>query len=339
MFSDKINQGNLDYYPLGLTHLEWDARINHGQMPYHSVDMTDLGFRHMEQELITFRMELEDKVQQYPRNMGFQMLLAFVLDVMGEDCQANYELVAEGHGGIAKMVQYDWLESIPGINHLPAVVEVREVPKDPDHILMVAVNQDYAQKYLAKFVETYFECSNQGLLVHLMDCEYGFVHEVKQKHGFGITAEWPSAGRNYYHAARFIRMATFLSHYKRKIWLCDADVLFHGDMEEIWNLPGSLVWRARPGRFEPWNQVNACLFGCSDWRYAGHVAGYIDRLAREDRMFWGADQMAMWATYKMLVPLGLDITCLDDIQLCYDDRPEAIVSAYSGARKRLLDAA
>lgn len=336
IFQKGIEDGDLDAYAEGLTHLEWDARIKQGLMPYHSANMRDMFFDFEFKNLVNFQQILTEKHAQYPSNPGFAMLLGFVLDALGANSQYFYNIAAAKAGGLADMIQYEWLEPSPDTKNLCGLVNVRECERDTDNILMVSVDSVYAQKFLRGFVDSYLANTDQGLIVHLMDCPYALVDEVRQRPGFGIVAEWPNGNRNYYHAFRFIRMAHLMSHYKRKIWASDVDVRINDDMAEIFDLPGDLVWRARPARLEPWNQINACLYGCSDQGYADHVAGYIGRLAKEDKLCWGSDQMAMWATYKQLAPQGLSVSCLDDRQLCYDDRPDAIVTAYSGARKALL---
>jgi hypothetical protein len=341
-FQEGIDAGDIDCMVQGIVHLEWDARINNGEMPYHSVDMQDMYFKHTKAKLLELRKILKTKHEDFKSSSGITMLRAFTADALGEDSQSFYDLTAESRpGSIADMVHYDWMEPCPLAGQLnAALVPIRDIPPgNPNHVVMVSMDQNYAQKYLSGFVNSYQQYSDQGLMVHLMDCEYPFVEEVKSREGFGIVAEWPEAGRVYYHAVRFIRMAHLMANYGKKWWLADADILFSGDMTEIFDLPGDLVWRARPGRLEPWNQINACLFGCSDWNYLAAVAGYIHRLGVENSLHWGADQMAMWAVYKSHQATTLSVSLLDYRQLCYDETTvNPIVTAYSGARKKLLEA-
>jgi hypothetical protein len=339
LFKEGIKAGDLDAYAQGLTHLEWQARINNCQMPYHSAHMTDMYFNWYDAELIEFHDILKAKQADYPSNTGFNMLLAFCCDALGINSQEYYDAAAAKGAVIANMVHYDWTEAVPETNQLTPLVNVRDVPGHPEHITMISMDSVYALKYLKGVTETYLQHTDQGLLIHLYDCDYALIHEIKERVGFGIVAEWPEANKNYFHSIRLVRLAHLLRWYSGpKMWLMDADVLISGPMDEIFSLPEDLVWRARPGRLEPWNQINACLFGCDHQGYIDQAAGYIHRLLREDALHWGCDQMAMWAVWRQ--NKELTVSLLDDRQLCYDETiRNPIVMAYSGARKKLLEAA
>lgn len=146
---------------------------------------------------------------------------------------------------------------------------------------------------------------------------------------------------NYFHAVRFIRFYEALKRYRRPLWLMDVDVMFNRPPADLFATLGreDAAFRARPARWEPWHQFNACVIGAApsipSLEYFRVIAAYIAYFHQAAGMTWGIDQLAMYAVFDYLRSRDQApaIALLDDRAIDYDSTESGIVWADSGKSK------
>ena len=134
----------------------------------------------------------------------------------------------------------------------------------------------------------------------------------------------PMERMQYYGAVRFIRFAEALEVNQDQLWICDVDSLFVSDPRRLFEIPGDVAIRVRPGRIPPWHQFSACLVkGTPASRsYFRSVAGILK--ATLTKGMWGFDQYALfsaWIAHKpnltLLGPREIDIGDYDRSSLMW----------------------
>lgn len=139
-----------------------------------------------------------------------------------------------------------------------------------------------------------------------------------------VTAEYQDTGRHftqdadhreYYHAARFLRFAEVLETSRAVLWLMDVDALLHGNPDRAFAALGDaeLGMRIRSGRAEPWNVFSACLIAARPTpgtkAYFRVVAAYLAHAMESANLYWGTDQLALFAAYLVLNARGAFPRC------------------------------
>lgn len=139
-----------------------------------------------------------------------------------------------------------------------------------------------------------------------------------------VTAEYQDTGRyfthgaahrEYYHAARFLRFAEVLETSQTVLWLMDVDALLHDNPGRAFEALGDaeLGMRIRPGRAEPWNVFSACLIAArptpATKAYFRVVAAYLVHMMETGHLYWGTDQLALFAAYLALNARGAFPKC------------------------------
>ena len=146
---------------------------------------------------------------------------------------------------------------------------------------------------------------------------------------------------HYFHAIRFLRFYEALKHYGRPLWLMDVDVLFNRAPDELFATLGDadVAFRARPGRWEPWHQFNACVIGAvpsaPGLDYFRMIAAYIAHFHHAGEMTWGIDQLAMYAVFDYLRARDRapSVALLNDRAIDYESTEDGVVWADSGKAK------
>ncbi|MHB1207204.1 MAG: hypothetical protein ACYCZX_16670 [Rhodospirillaceae bacterium] len=134
-----------------------------------------------------------------------------------------------------------------------------------------------------------------------------------------VTAKYQDTGRyfteganlrEYYHAARFLRFAGVLETSQAVLWLMDVDALLHDSPDRAFAALGDaeLGMRIRSGRAEPWNVFSACLIAARSTAatkaYFRIVAAYLVHAMESANLYWGTDQLALFAAYLVLNARG-----------------------------------
>ncbi len=159
--------------------------------------------------------------------------------------------------------------------------------------------------------------------VHIMDASREEIAEALAfcakllNTSVAITAEHPSArakgevsARAYFHAIRFVRMYQIAVEYQKPLWMMDVDGLMHRDPRVVFDGIGTadIALYGHPARWEPWMQYNASMVGIRPTEkavaYLRLVAGYIRHFHRRNELYWGIDQLAMYAVLEFLRDQG-----------------------------------
>ena len=137
--------------------------------------------------------------------------------------------------------------------------------------------------------------------------------------------------KNYYNAIRLVRFAEALQHSGCALFMMDIDSLVVADAARIFDVPGDVALRARPGRLESWNQFSACLVkgtpaSVAYFRLAANIVHNAIKTP-----WWGLDQFALFAAYVQMRPeislIGPDIAYVGD-------EVGGVVAFTGGAKKK-----
>jgi tetratricopeptide (TPR) repeat protein len=151
----------------------------------------------------------------------------------------------------------------------------------------------------------------------------------------------PTPTREYFHAARFVRLYQHMLQHRKTVWLLDVDGILNRDIAPWFELiaKADISLRAHTGIWAPWNQLTAGVFSVTPtelgFTFMKLVAHYIGVFVETDLLRWGVDQIAMYATYAFLRRHGRAPTIgfFDDLMLddkCSDD---AVMWSNSGVGK------
>jgi tetratricopeptide (TPR) repeat protein len=107
----------------------------------------------------------------------------------------------------------------------------------------------------------------------------------------------------YYHAIRFIRLATLADRWAHPLCAFDADMIFNRSPDLLfdWFKDFDVGVAVLPGRMEASNQICANILGISPTKagrdYLRRTAGYLALVRERGLLLWGMDQTAMFAVY------------------------------------------
>ena len=125
--------------------------------------------------------------------------------------------------------------------------------------------------------------------------------------------------RGYFASARLFRLFQFILRYNSPIMNLDVDglVLKHLDLLFHYVEGHDIGVRVRPGRFDPWNQVDAAGFVINPTElgigYIELVAKYVGLFALEERSSWMLDQMSLFSTMEFFRRhRHIDVKLLED---------------------------
>ncbi len=214
-----------------------------------------------------------------------------------EAAWAPLRAAAARQGNVLACCNFDpaWHAGLRDYTGWPEVHGTRGLPGPT---VFIACDGKYFDKFAAALIVSIRQESQVAVHLHLMDPNDAQLAAARSMTNDGLTWEYPNGNAGYYHAVRFVRFRELLEHYG-ELLLLDADQLANGDPLELFTAE-PLAMRFRPGRVEPWNQINAsAVYG--RWpgtaEYFTRVAAYIT--AHRKQLFWGIDQMAMYAVWAM----------------------------------------
>lgn len=137
--------------------------------------------------------------------------------------------------------------------------------------------------------------------------------------------------KNYYNAIRFVRFAEALRQSSQTLFMMDIDSLAVAPPAKIFEVPGDVALRVRPGRLEPWNQFSACLVKGTpaSAAYFSLVANIVHNSIKVP--WWGLDQFALFAAYVQMRP---DISLIGPDIAHVGDDVGGVVAFTGGAKKK-----
>ena len=203
------------------------------------------------------------------------------------------------------------------------VHRLREPPPGP--LAWLACDGKYFNAFGAVLLKS---LEGTAVHLHLMDADESALKLIESTGvECGLSVEKPQADRHYYHAVRFCRFAEDVAFYDRQCWLLDVDAIANGRVDALGSGTSA---RFRPGRLEPWNQINAAVVGAdpSSLPYLRKVGAFINR--NRAALHWGIDQLALWCMFLLMRP---DIRCLGPKEVDYDYQDDGIIWCNSGAGK------
>ena len=345
---------------------EWQARLDAGLPPYHATTMNELFFHSAGGMLTELLNACDSLLAQHPDDPWARMNrgLALFAQEKREDAQACFSAVGNATGNaMANSIRFDsaFFDALQNVSdaelldNLPAVETARSASFPDDNILYMACNGAYFDAFAVPLLRSLAEKAPEAQVhIHLMDSAPDHTDAVNAfcealaPLRVAISVERPDlsaadimTARAYFHAIRFIRFYHHVQIYGKALWLMDVDGLFNLPPDAFFAQAGGfdVSMRVRPGRLEPWNQFNACLFGVAPTErgtaYLRLTAAYIAHFYRQGPLAWGIDQLAMYAAYvdmerRSLVP---SVHFLDENVLDYEYRDNGILWCSSGTTK------
>ncbi len=344
---------------------EWWERMRRGLMPYHATDVSELFYKYA-LDLAKDYEQTNIKRLNGPNPKMARQALGYARFVLGDRLGAEPMMApAPGEtprGNVLDNVRfqpsfYDELlrDQLPEITDtLPEMFLLTPLVHDPAGVVYLSCNYFYFIAFAEPMlVSLRDKAPGTPVHIHIMDATKeeaetaaAFCERLKPLR-FAISVERPGLTANdmesrcYYHAVRFIRFYQHLLAYECPLWMMDVDALFNRDPAEMFAQLGGkdAAMRVRPGRFEPWNQFNACIVGAStrpaSLEYFRLIAAYIGRFYRDKALRWGIDQLAMYGVYADMADRGQapTLALLGEREIDYDYRDDGFVWCNSGLAK------
>jgi tetratricopeptide (TPR) repeat protein len=347
---------------------EWAERAKRGLMPYHVTSIDELFFKYAADDRDEYGDLADILLKKDPNGRYGISAKADVLFTTRRRHEAEPYFVKMAevkpdsvYASIAFSSEYfRRIQSFgPGDleKGLPPVIEAVTQNFTGDHIVYLSCNYSYFVDF-ARTMLLSIDDRARGTQVHLhiMDASDEEIENAKSfcarltNTTIAISAERPDlkdrgamVGRCYYHAIRFIRLLAHLDRYQKTLWLMDVDALLHQDPTQMFKAMGDAdaAFRARPGRWEPWNQFNASVMAIAPTQrgraYLHLVSAYIADFYQRDLLRWGIDQLAMYAAYEFLndEQRAPSVYCLNDRHVDYESFDDSFVWCNSGRGKFL----
>ena len=348
-----------------LIYKEFHERLKRGLMPYHATSLDELFFTFTAPAFADYCKLMLDAAEKHPKNAG-ALIGKFIALFCSRDRRGAQEVLDAVKpalpGIIWETVTFDpafyrMLESFDDqmlVTGLPPVSQVIAPAFDDAPVAYLSCNHAYFTNFCVPMLRSLADRSPGAQVhIHIMDISEADVIAAIGLCGtlnlrVGLSVEQPGVdkkskmeARCYYHAIRFIRYYHHLKHYGRTLWLMDVDALFNRDPQEMYQVLGAhdAAMRIRAGRFEPWNQFNACIVAATltpaSVLYFRLIAAYIAHFFQRGQLRWGIDQLAMYGVFEYLRDEGRapTLTFLDDRAINYDYRDDGIVWCNSGGGK------
>lgn len=340
---------------------EWWERMRRKLMPYHATDVSELFYKHASHYVKDYE-QTNLKRLNGPDDAVARLSLGYARFIQGDRHGAEPLFRERARGNIVDCIRfqpafYDELrrDQLPEIAAgLPDLHLLTPLAHDPAGVVYLSCNQSYFTAFaMPMLVSLRDKAPGTPVHIHIMDATkeeaqaaVDFCEHLAPLR-FAVSVERPGFttvdmnARGYYHAVRFIRFYQHLLAYGCPLWMMDVDALFNRDPAGMFaELKGKdVAMRVRPGRFEPWNQFNACIVGASasaaSLEYFRLMAAYVGRFLREDQLKWGIDQLIMYGVYADMADRGQapTLALLGEREIDYDYRDDGFVWCNSGAAK------
>lgn len=344
----------------------WASRVERGLMPYHASTLGELFFDKKSPDWIEYGALADQFLLQDPNNidaLGAKAAWLFsngthldsetffrrIGEVRPDSVCANVVFRSEFYSHLEKMTEEDLTQNLPPLIH---VIEAKFTDQP---IIYLSCNYDYYVNFGRAMLLSINENSRSAQIhLHVMDASLQDIEAVKtfvrglQHSRIAVTLEQADqasrglmAARNYYHSVRFIRMYQHLKRYQQTLWLMDVDALMNRDPAPMFATIGTadVAFRARPARWEPWNQFNASVFAvrptAQGLAYLRLIAAYVAHFHAEDGLRWGIDQLAMYGVHAYLKSKSHapNVHLLDNRAVDYDCFDDGFVWCNSGKEK------
>lgn len=366
--ADAKVQFRMGYFSHTVVYKEWAERARRGQMPYHATRLDEMFFTYAAAERDEYQRLAGEVLAQKPNDKAATSAMACTLFSRGQraECEPFFRQV-----GVVKPDSiydninfqpafYDTLEAMTDAEverSVPPLTELTTADFTQPHVIYLSCNYSYFVDFARTMLLSIdAKASGAQIHLHIMDGEDGDWIKVKEfcarlkNTQVAITAERPGVdklglmpARCYYHAVRFIRLYRHLQHYRKTLWLMDVDALMHRDPAPMFAQMGAAdaAFRARPGRWEPWNQFNASVMSIAPTpgglAYLRMIAAYIAHYHNAGMLRWGIDQLAMYGVHEHLKDKGRAPTLhlLDDRAVDYECFDDSYVWCNSGRGKFL----
>jgi Tfp pilus assembly protein PilF len=349
-----------------LLYKEFYERIRRGLMPYHATSLDELFFKYTASDFALFR-ELAFKAADANPNSVQALVNKFLACFCAGDRRAAQQclerLAPAVRGHVWETVTFDpayyrKLETFADadlVKGLPPVIDALPVAYSSRDVAYLSCNFTYFAAFTVPMLRSIADVGpGSEVHIHLMDANETQLGEAvafcRSLPGLtiGVTAERPNlegkgtaVARAYYHAIRFVRYYGELKRQASNLWLMDVDALLNRDPRELYATLGDrdAAMRIRAGRFEPWNQFNACIVAAShtpaSLTYFRLIAAYIADFYQRDGLRWGIDQQAMYGVFEYLRDEGRapTLALLGARAIDYDHRDDGIVWCNSGKNK------
>lgn len=325
----------LDFFSHYVTYKEWAERVSHGKMPYHAESLAGPHFKYAAEDFAEYEKIADDLLLQTPDSVLARSAKASALFCRGQTAEAEtlfHSLARTDQASI-----YDDIVFNPGFfdvlrsredreitTQFPAIATIEQPTLKMGPIIYLACNYEYYVNFTRTFLLS-IDAIAQGSQIHLhvIDPVDTQIESVKsfcaglKNISVAITTEQSGIDRRnafalrcYYHAVRFIRLYQHLKIYRKPLWLMDVDALLNRAPSAMFTAAQDcdVAFRARPGRWEPWNQFNASVVGFSPTarglEFCRLIATYIAHFYERNQLRWGIDQLAMYSVYEYLKRLG-----------------------------------
>jgi len=363
----KIQQ-RMGYLSHTVVYKEWAERARRGLMPYHATQLDEMFFTFSAADRDEYERLAGEVLVVKPNDKSATSAMACTLFSRGKRVESepffhriginkpdsiydNINFQPAFYAALEAMSDADLRRNVPPVTELAPAVFTK-----PD-VIYLSCNYSYFVDF-ARTMLLSIDAKAAGAQVHLhiMDGEDAdwvtakdFCARLKNIQ-IALTAERPGvdkiglmAARSYYHAIRFIRLYDHLKHYRKTLWLMDVDALMHQDPAPMFAKMGAAdaAFRARPGRWEPWNQFNASVMSIAPTpgglAYLRLIAAYIAHYHNAGALRWGIDQLAMYAVHEHLRDKGQapSLHLLDDRAVDYECFDDSYVWCNSGRGKFL----
>jgi len=309
---------------------EKSARAAAGLHPTNADAFDDLFFKFARKELAALASEAAAFLRRNRTSFTAAVLLAEAYTAAGALAEAEgvfAQLRLASGENIASVTNFDSAfhaglagEAYRSATRLPPVLVSRDLPPDARRIVFTAADHVYFERYGWDFVGSFVKHNGPdvALALHVFDMT---VEEraamTRRLQGFadlrwslsteltGLRGGEGDRAKEYYHAVRYVRFWQLLIGRDAAAWIIDTDTIFGGSVAGLFErLSGSdLALYLAPGRFEVRNKIMALSTGASSTQAAGdylrNVAGYVGHYQKEGRLFWGIDQIALFAVLAM----------------------------------------
>ena len=346
---------------------EWHARRQAGLAPYHGKSVDDLHFRFAAADVARFAEIAARAVAATPEHTTARTKQCIALLATGRGHALESQLapvaknlsshtwsnVRDRDGGfyerLSAMTDADILRGLPPVE----IARAASFAHEP--VAYLSCDFRYFGQFAVPLLRSLAATAPAAQVhIHIMDSpadqieaakglvtSLGLRAAITRETVLPVDQATPELARAYFHAIRFVRFYQHLKQYGRTLWLMDVDGLFNRSPADMYTQIGTadVAMRVRPGRWEPWNQFNACVVGAAPTaasvNYFRLIAAYIAHFHQQKTMRWGIDQLAMYGVYEYLRSTGNapPVAVLDERAVDYEQTESGILWCNSGFGK------
>ncbi len=200
----------------------------------------------------------------------------------------------------------------------PELVLTPAADTDFDHIVLVAADAIYFEKFGSSFLSSYAQNADANglLLVHLVDGDADWPERILRLarqvglKAIAVSAEpsWPNLNQDmrrvYYACARFLHLPHWLAQFGRPVLCMDIDAVVRASprllLAACQDSDLGLILRDAP--YSPWTHILAGVVAANPTAaasaYLDCVARYIGHFLRAGEAYWGLDQIALYCVLR-----------------------------------------